>query len=150
MTRKIPIVFALSLGFTFSILLAVVGEGGYLHNRALRKEIARLTYEQSSLSLQVDSLKQQREEATKVDALKDAAFKYGYQSEGEQVYYFSMDDQDMSSDVPQVSVTTNNQKIFSGIRTIYIACISLGIALIISVWYGWIGKRRGDRYVQHR
>ncbi len=124
--------------------MAVFGNGGFLHNRALKTEIERLSYEQTVLSLQVDSLERQREEATSEDALRDAAFKYGYQSEGEQVYYFV--------DEENGSISHENKKIltfesggtlgFTGIPTIYLALASLVMATLITLCYAWMLKKR--------
>ncbi len=143
MTRKIPLVFAFSLVFTFSLLMAVFGSGGFLHNQALKTEIARLTYEQSILSLQVESLQNQRDEATSVDALKDAAFKYGYQSEGEQVYFFSDEgDEESSLKRQEKEPGMRDQKLsFVGIPTIWIALASLVISSVITLCYGKIRSR---------
>ncbi|MGH0051857.1 MAG: FtsB family cell division protein [Sphaerochaetaceae bacterium] len=144
MTRRILLLFAFSLGFIFSVLIALFGQGGYLHNRALKAEIERLSYEQTVLSLQVDSLKRQREEASSVDALKDAAFKYGYQTEGEQVYFFSIEDAEAPENEVREngSLSQDQERPFRGISVIWIALISLVIALLITVCYGWMQKRR--------
>ncbi|MGE4454117.1 MAG: septum formation initiator family protein [Sphaerochaeta sp.] len=143
MTRKIPLVFAFSLVFTFSLLMAVFGSGGFLHNQALKAEIERLTYEQSILSMQVESLERQRDEATSVDALKDAAFKYGYQSEGEQVYYFSHEEEEYSVQEGQPRVLEDGkQKLaFVGIPTIWVALASLVISSLITLCYAKMRSR---------
>ena len=148
MTRKIPILFTFSLVFIFSLLMAVFGIGGYLHNRALQAEISRLSYEQTVLSLQVDSLERQRDEATSEDALRDAAFKYGYQSEGEQVYYFSDEgDGSLSSEKGNIITFESAQSLaFSGIPTIYLALASLVMASLITICYAWMQKRRRRMY----
>lgn len=98
----------------------------------------------------MDSLERQREEATSEDALRDAAFKYGYQSEGgEQVYYFV--------DEENGSISHENKKIltfesggtlggFTGIPTIYLALASLVMATLITLCYAWMLKRRRHMY----
>ncbi len=148
MTRKIPLLFAFSLVFIFSLLMAVFGNGGYLHNRALKAEIERFSYEQTVLSLQVDSLKRQREEATSEDALRDAAFKYGYQIEGEQVYYFSDEENGSLSheDGKILTFESGGSLAFAGIPTIYLALASLVIASFITLCYAWMQKRRRQMY----
>jgi len=152
MTRKIPLLFAFSLVFTFSLLMTVFGIGGILHNRALKTEISRLSYEQTVLSIQVDSLKRQRDEASSEDALKDAAFKYGYQSEGEQVYYFIDEEQNSNSYEDRILHTfeSNESLGFSGIPTIYLALASLVMASMITLCYWWIQKRRRRTYELER
>jgi cell division protein FtsB len=152
MTRKIPLLFAFSLVFIFSLLMTVFGIGGILHNRALKTEISRLSHEQTMLSIQVDSLKRQRDEASSGDALKDAAFKYGYQSEGEQVYYFIDEEQDSNSYEDRIPRTfePGGSLGFSGIPTIYLALASLVMAAMITLCYWWIQKKRRHTYELER
>ncbi|MXI86234.1 FtsB family cell division protein [Sphaerochaeta halotolerans] len=148
MTRKIPLLFTFSLVFIFSLLMAVFGTGGYLHNRALQDEIARLSYEETILSLQVDSLERQRNEATSEDALRDAAFKYGYQSEGEQVYYFIDEEEGSLSheNRDMLIVESAQSPAFTGIPTIYLALASLCMASLITLCYTWMKKQRRRVY----
>lgn len=132
--------------------MTVFGIGGILHNRALKTEISRLSHEQTMLSIQVDSLKRQRDEASSGDALKDAAFKYGYQSEGEQVYYFIDEEQDSSSYEDRILRTfePGGSLGFSGIPTIYLALASLVMAAMITLCYWWIQKKRRHTYELER
>ena len=141
MTRKFPLVFTLSLGISFFLLLGFLGRGGYLHNQELKKEIEQKKYQTQVLGLQVESLSRQKKEALSQDALKDAAFKYGYQKEGEQVFYFSFDDQDadITMQKPHIMVET---KYFTGIRQIYIFSIALAISTLITVCFYLIEKKR--------
>ncbi len=141
MTRKFPLVFTLSLGISFFLLLGFFGRGGYLHNQELKKELEQKKYHTQVLSLQVESLSRQKTEATSQDALKDAAFKYGYQKEGEQVFYFSFDDQDDDIPVqkPNIMVET---KYFSGIRPMYLFLIALAISTLIAVCFYRIEKKQ--------
>nr|WP_319474821.1 septum formation initiator family protein [uncultured Sphaerochaeta sp.] len=152
MTRKIQLLFAFSLVFIFSLLMTVFGIGGILHNRALKAEISRLSYEQTMFSIQVDSLKRQRDEASSEDALKDAAFKYGYQSEGEQVYYFMDDEHNANTYEDSILRTFESGKSlgFSGIPTIYLALASLAMAAMITLCYWWMQKRRRHTYELER
>ena len=141
MTRKFPLVFTLSLGISFFLLLGFLGRGGYLHNQELKKEIEQKKYQTQVLGLQVESLSRQKKEALSQDALKDAAFKYGYQKEGEQVFYFSFDDQD--ADIPmQKQHIMVETKYFTGIRPIYIFSIALAISTLITVCFYLIEKKR--------
>lgn len=132
--------------------MTVFGIGGILHNRALKTEISRLSHEQTMLSIQVDSLKRQRDEASSGDALKDAAFKYGYQSEGEQVYYFIDEEQDSNSYEDRIPRTfePGGSLGFSGIPTIYLALASLVMAAMITLCYWWIQKKRRHTYELER
>ncbi len=132
--------------------MTVLGTGGFLHNRALKAEISKLSYEQTMLSLQVDSLRRQRDEASSEDALKDAAFKYGYQSEGEQVYYFIDEDQNSSPYEDRILRTFESGESlgFSGIPTIYLALASLVMAAVITLCYWWMQNRRRRTYELER
>ena len=90
MTRKILTIFGLTGAISYLILLSFAGKGGYLHNQALKEEIQRLAYADELLALEVDSLAAQRSQMQSPDAIKDAAFKYGYLEEGETVFYFDL------------------------------------------------------------
>ncbi|MGE4583358.1 MAG: septum formation initiator family protein [Sphaerochaeta sp.] len=140
MTRKLAVVFALSLCLCFPILLAFVGKDGYLHNQALRREIASLRYEDEVLSLQVQSLQQQRNQMNSDDALRDAAFKYGYQSEGEQVYYF--DEKHLEPPLRGItSPVVGHAPIFPGFSWPYVLLTALGISSLFTVSYGIFAYR---------
>ncbi len=131
MTRKIPLIFMLTGVFTYLILLSVLGKGGYLHNKALESEVQRLRYASEVLSLEVDSLRSQRVEMHSVDAIKDAAFKYGYQVEGEQVFYFE--------DIPEEPLPRSTTRFsakrpaFEGLENWKIALLSALVAVVVSL-----------------
>ncbi|HPZ15442.1 MAG TPA: septum formation initiator family protein [Sphaerochaeta sp.] len=130
MTRKILTIFGLTGAISYLILLSFAGKGGYLHNQALKEEIQRLAYADELLALEVDSLAAQRSQMQSPDAIKDAAFKYGYLEEGETVFYF---------DLPPEEVTikptryTAQRPSFEGLATPYIVLLSLLNALIVTV-----------------
>ena len=142
MTRKFPLLFTISLGFIFFLLLGLVGKGGYFHNQSLKAEIEERRYQTEVLALQVESLQKQRSEALSQDALKDAAFKYGYQREGEQVFYFQLDEEEdliqMGNPPPLVQTSQ-----FTGIRVTYIFLIALVISTTITVCFMLLTRRKG-------
>ncbi|MDD3056916.1 MAG: septum formation initiator family protein [Sphaerochaeta sp.] len=140
MTRKIPLIFALSLGISFPLLLAFAGKGGYLHNKSLMTEIEQLRYEQEVLTLQVQSLSDQKEQMGSRDALRDAAFKYGYQSDGEKVYYF-VDSEEESNDQIRAQTRYGNTPQFEGWPTQVIFALALGISSLGTVCYALLEKR---------
>lgn len=142
MTRKLPLIFALSLVISFSLFLSVFGEGGFLHNQALRKEIEQLRYADQMLSLQVESLKTQRNLMGGRDALQDAAFKYGYQSEGEQVYYFDLEGKSDALEAPIAAAKPVQGPFFEGLSTLYVFFMALAFATVLTVSYALFECRR--------
>ncbi len=146
MTRKFLFVFAISLVLSFPLMLSVFGEGGFLHNQALRREIETLRYSQQVLSLQVDSLKNQRDRMGERDAIQDAAFKYGYQSEGEQVFYFDLEEDDASLPAPVATGTQAALPSFAGLSTTLVFLLALAFSTLLAVCYILlVGKRRKNR-----
>lgn len=142
MTRKFPLIFALSLAISFPLLLSVFGEGGFLHNQALRKEIERLRYSQQVLSLQVDSLTMQRERMGERDAIQDAAFKYGYQREGEQVFYFDLDDEALAMAAPVTAGEPYSRPSFKGLPTIFVFLMALALSTLLTICYALLERKR--------
>jgi cell division protein FtsB len=146
MTRKFLLVFTLSLVLSFPLMLSVFGEGGFLHNQALRREIERLKYSQQVLSLQVDSLKNQQDRMGERDAIQDAAFKYGYQSEGEQVFYFNLEEDDASLQVPVTASAQPALPAFAGLSIPLILFMALAFSTLLAVCYTLlVRKRRKNR-----
>lgn len=145
MTRKIPLIFALSLGISFPLLLSFAGKGGYLHNRSLSAEIDQLRYEQEVLTLQVQSLSDQKQQMGSSDALRDAAFKYGYQSDGEKVYYF-VDAEEDHSDQIRTQARYGHSPQFEGLPTIMIFSVALAFSSLGTLCYALLEKRWRRRY----
>lgn len=145
MTRKLLLAFVISLCLSFPLLQAVFGNGGFLHNKALRQEIERLQYAQEVLSLRVQSLERQREMMSSSDALKDAAFKYGYQTEGEAVFYFdpSLREAEVLRSVDTLPVATNPT--FKGIAVGWIFLMALAFSGLITLCYALIAHKRRER-----
>jgi cell division protein FtsB len=140
MTRKIPLIFALSLGISFPLLLAFAGKGGYLHNNSLRSEIEQLRYEEEVLTLQVQSLSDQKEQMGSSDALRDAAFKYGYQSDGEKVYYFVDAAQD-GTEQGRTQERYGKAPQFEGLPTLVLFALALAFSSLATVCYAVLEKR---------
>ncbi|MFA5446965.1 MAG: septum formation initiator family protein [Sphaerochaeta sp.] len=139
-TRKILLVFALTAAFMYLILLAWAGKGGYLHNKALKEEVERLRYQSEVLALEVDALEQQRQQMGSADAIKDAAFKYGYQVEGEQVFYF--DDLPPEERFDSTTRLDVRRPAFEGIPQLKILLISFVGAFITALAALLILRRR--------
>lgn len=143
-TNKLGQIFTVSTIITYFILLGLVGEEGFLHARAIRSELAVLRQRQESLVLQVDSLEQQNTLMSSRDALKDAAFRFGYQVEGEQVYYFA--DEGESDHVQQggASALHSQRKAFQGFAKHWILLMALAFSSIFTVLWG-LGIQRRKR-----
>ncbi len=127
--------------FTFFLLLALFGQGGFLHNRALKAEIRRLSYNQDLLQIRIQALERQEAQMDKEDALRDAAFKYGYQSEGEVVYYFPPEDRE-SLEIPVDQPIEGRRTFFEGVGRTVLALWALLPALLATMLAYIIGKRR--------
>ncbi len=141
MTSKFPLVFAVSLGISFPLLLSVFGVGGWLHNQALEDELEQLRYEQSVLSLTVQSLEEQRTLMGEPDALRDAAFKYGYQSEGEAVYFFEDNQESAPQASDSVLPASSRELSFTGLPTFMVFLIALAFSTILTVCYAFVASR---------
>jgi len=139
MTRKILILFSLTGAISYLILLSWAGNGGYLHNRALKAEIERLRYADELLALEVDSLAEQQRQMQGPDAIKDAAFKYGYLEEGEQVFYFDLPPDDVRQSSPRYAPRRPS---FEGIARWKLALIAIAIASAVSVLAAFMCRRR--------
>ncbi|MFA6775655.1 MAG: septum formation initiator family protein [Sphaerochaetaceae bacterium] len=91
MTRKSLALFVISFFVSLTLLSLFIGEQGFFYTRAMKKHVDELEYKKAALQAQVDSLEEQSKRLSEGEGLKDAAFKLGYQSEGEQVFYFADD-----------------------------------------------------------
>ena len=139
MTRKILIIFALTGAISYLILLSWAGEGGYLHNQALKAESERLKYAEDVLALEVESLSARQRQGLTSDAIKDAAFKYGYLEEGEEVFYFDLPPEEVP--VPRPRYTAKRPS-FEGLARWKIAAIAASIAALVSAVAVAVTKRR--------
>jgi cell division protein FtsB len=133
MTRKITAIFIVTFAISFTLMLSYAGKGGYLHNKALKKEVLALQRATNRLGLEVESLTGQRLELEEGDAIRDAAFKYGYQSAGEQVFYFDIDDEAPLVVDPTYEV---HRPAFEGLKMwkilLIAVTISLGVTSLVS------------------
>ena len=135
MIRKLALIFTFSSIITYFILIGLLGEEGYLHATAMRLELEALRQRQEVLLLQVDSLEQQKELMSSQDALKDAAFRFGYQEEGEQVFYFTDDGEVDQVRQEQDSFSNLSRHPFSGFSKLLIALIALAFSSLFTlVW----------------
>lgn len=145
MTRKLVQTFTFSIVITYFILLGLLGEEGYLHARSINRELDVLRKKQEALILQVDSLEQQKNLMSSQDALKDAAFRFGYQVEGEQVFYFTDVDEKDHPKAKSDVVETKQRKPFPGFSKHWIALMALAFSSLFTVVWG-IGVQRRDRH----
>ncbi|MFA6784959.1 MAG: septum formation initiator family protein [Sphaerochaeta sp.] len=146
MTRKTLIIFALSTIIAYPLFLGVFGPSGYFHNRQVSQKLSNLGYEQEVLSLQVQSLEEQKKQMSSADALKDAAFRFGYQSDGEQVYYFpdehELDVQSKGAYHEGKPVETGT---FEGLSQAWIVLITLAFSLLLTVSYVFVSHRSDSK-----
>ncbi|MCK9547506.1 MAG: hypothetical protein M0Q37_03235 [Sphaerochaeta sp.] len=110
-----------------------------MHNRALKAEIERLRYADELLALEVDSLAEQQRQMQGPDAIKDAAFKYGYLEEGEQVFYFDLPPDDVRQSSPRYAPRRPS---FEGVARWKLALIAIAIASAVSVLAAFMCRRR--------
>jgi cell division protein FtsB len=142
MTRKIAVLFTLSLVISFFLMLGFLGKQGFLNNMYLKQELEGVRYKKDVLSLQVDSLKSQQSELLSGEGLKDAAFKLGYQSEGEQVYYFSDEIPSSGNTAKSVSPESPRKKPFTGIPVFWVFLLALAFSFVLTVSYYFVANRR--------
>ncbi len=129
---------------TFILLLAIFGQGGYLHNRALTQEIQRLSYNENLLRIQIQALERQEAQMEKEDALRDAAFKYGYQSEGEVIYYFPLEEREYT-EIPKDVPIEGRRDFFEGVGQGQLALWAIGPAFFVFLLTYVIRYRRTKR-----
>ncbi|AEV28310.1 septum formation initiator [Sphaerochaeta pleomorpha str. Grapes] len=142
MTRKIAIIFTLSLGISFFILLGILGKQGFFRNLSLKQELEAIRYKNEVINLQVESLKRQESELQSGEGLKDAAFKLGYQSEGEQVYYFSDEGAGQTEGKASPYRSEQKQRTFLGFSVFWIFIIALAFSLLFTVFFVFAANRR--------
>ncbi|MDD7201981.1 MAG: hypothetical protein PUH55_09165 [Spirochaetales bacterium] len=65
-----------------------IGTHGLTYIMAMRNEVSELAYEAQQKQVQVDALLARKQSMAEGEGVQDAAFKLGYQREGEQVYFF--------------------------------------------------------------
>ena len=146
MTRKIGLLFTFSMILAYFILLGLLGEEGFLHAQSIKREMEALRQEKEVLLLQVDSLEQQKRLMSSQDALKDAAFRFGYLAEGEQVFYFSDEADDMGVKENTDNFSTTKNRTFSGFSKPWVALIALVFSTIFTVvWYIKVLRRDSNR-----
>jgi len=149
MTRKFLAIF--SITFAVSLLFSVLffGEHGFFYQKALKRQINDLEYQQEKLQVEVDGLKDQNNRKTSGEGLKDAAFKLGYKSEGEQIYFFT-DDVPAKQDEPSNERHTDQDYAYFWLPLWALVLISLVMAIIVMLLYAKRVRRRGQGYGQRK
>ncbi|MDT4761432.1 hypothetical protein [Sphaerochaeta sp. PS] len=128
---------------SYFLILGLFGQEGFFHARSLKLELERLRYQQEILHLQVASLEQQKTQMSSSDALKDAAFRFGYQGEGEQVFYFADDGGLQPAQTSQqIPDTTTGNTRYTGLAKSSIALMALAFSVVFTVVWAFIQKRR--------
>ena len=145
MIRKLVQSFVFTLIIAYFILLGLFGEEGLLHARSIQRELVALRQRQEVLLLQIDSLEQQNQRMSSQDALKDAAFRFGYQEEGEQVFYFTDEGDGEFIQQERDSIPQAKKRTFAGFAKLWIALMALVISSLFTVVWG-IRTQRRDRY----
>ena len=146
MIRKIALIYIFILIVTYFTFLGLFGQEGFFHARSTKGELELLRQRQEVLLLQVDSLEQQKKLMSSQDALKDAAFRFGYQVEGEQVFYFTDDEQGDSVGQEQDSIPKVENRVFAGFSKLWIALMALVFSFMFTVVYVLVKQRS----VRHR
>jgi hypothetical protein len=108
----------------------------------LKQELEGVRYKKEVLSLQVDSLRSQQSELQSGEGLRDAALKLGYQSEGEQVYYFSDEIPNSVNTARSVSSESPKKKSFTGFSVLWVFLSALAFSFILAVSYYIVANRR--------
>lgn len=145
MTRKLSLIFTFSTIIIYFVLLGLIGEEGFLHARSVRQELEVLRHRQDELLLQVDSLEQQKKLMSSQDALKDAAFRFGYQMEGEQVFYFAEGGEGDHPTLGEVEPSPMKGQPFKGFAKSWVALFALAFSTLFTILWGIWAKRRESR-----
>lgn len=101
MTRKKWMASAFIFLITLLLLEICIGTHGLTYISAMRQEVRGLAYEAQQKQVQVDALLSRSQSMAAGEGVQDAAFKLGYQREGEQVYFF--DQPGLQEPVPVVA-----------------------------------------------
>jgi hypothetical protein len=146
MTRKLPAVFALSLGISFFLLLGILGKQGLLCNMSLEQELESVRYRKEMIALQVDSLKAREAEIGSIDGLRDAALRLGYRTEGDQVYYFADGEgEPLRLAVPDADPSGSRPVRFEGLPVSTIFFAALAFSLLFTIFLMIVAHRRSER-----
>jgi cell division protein FtsB len=135
MTRKKVLIFLFTYAISFFFLLFLVGEHGVTYMVALKREVGHLAYQKEELSSKVDSLRKEEQQLEQGSGVKDAAFKLGYQREGEQVYYFEEKDGEDSKPVVPSAVKPQEKLSYFHLPLWANALSALGMSVLFMVWY---------------
>lgn len=143
--RKIGLLFTFSIIILYFTLLGLLGEEGLLRARSKRRDLEVLRQRQEFLVLQVNALEQQNKLMSSQDALKDAAFRFGYQMEGEQVFYFTDEGEDEYGHQEEKNISQGESQTFSGFSKLWIALMALASSVVFTIVWT-IGVQRRDRH----
>ena len=127
MTRKKWVASAFIFLVTLLLLEICIGTHGLTYILSLRKQVADLAYVAQQKQVQVDSLLSQSRILADGEGVQDAAFKLGYQREGEQVFFFEQPGRSEQAVTP--SETSKDYHYFH-LPFWANACISLAVSLL--------------------
>lgn len=136
MTRKNIAITIISFSIIALFLNLLVGPRGVTYLCTIKKEVKSLEREKAELQSKVESLSIEKENLSQGEGVNDAAFKLGYQKEGEQVYYFPNQEQEKQSDdaILDSSVEEGGKGNYFQLPQWLIMVISLVISLVIMLW----------------
>ncbi len=131
MTRKYTLLFLFTTVFLFTISSGIFGKQGYLRNSGLKKQLEQQLHEEELLRLQVHSLERRKESVNSVDELRDAALRLGYNQDGNQVFYFSEDQTNVSAENVAPSDHGEKIQVYEGVSSLVLGGISVAGATFI-------------------
>lgn len=143
MTRKCITLFFIITVCSYLLLNGIFGEQGIISSKEMKDELEKSKEQVAQLELRIQDLEKEKESALTTDGLKDSALKLGYQTPGDQVYYFSNETKEATNiqqDTPNSSVN-KSENLLKRFKTIDLIILSVVFALIISIIYFFILKR---------
>ncbi len=144
--RKSITAFIVVTIVTYFILLGLLGNEGFFHARSVKDTLDLLKEREATLLMEIELLEYQKNHMSSEDGLKDAAFRFGYQLEGEKVFYFVNDGEPEQVPPKETPHTPEKKQSFTGFSKPLIALMALAFSSLFTVlWYIGIKRRDSNR-----
>ena len=109
--RKTLILFIVLTVCFYFLTLGLLGKGGYMYNRSLKRILENLEYTSDLLKSDIESLKIRSDSLNTEEGIRDAALSLGYYVEGDTIYLFSTSE--VQDPVPSVELEKEELHPFS-------------------------------------
>ncbi len=133
MTRKLIILFAVSMLCFYSLISSFLGERGILVNKSLTRQLKENEYELDRKEVEIENLAIQEKELSTEDGLRSAAMNLGYKVESDDVYVFPSEDQVPATQAGTEGAPVEKGSDFKPWSTSFTLLISFCCSTIITV-----------------